>query len=102
MAAKTVNVNYNSNSTPPFSFSPNGGNVEVTESGTITFKSDPSFTYSNFTTTPPSPDFSFVVQPNGDMVVTDSDADAGTYNYCVTITVNGHNLSSDPQIINKK
>lgn len=101
MAAKEINVNYNANGNPPFSFSPNSGNVEMDAAGTITFKSDPSFTYTDFTTTPESSQFSWSVDQSGDLVVTDSDAASGTYEYCITIDVDGNSVSSDPQIINK-
>lgn len=102
MAAKTINVNYNRNQTPPVTFAPDNGNVTITESSTITFKADPNFTYTNFWTTPANPDFGFTIAPNGDMVVTDDDADAGTYEYTISIAVNGTSFDSDPQIINRK
>ena len=96
-----VNVNYNANQNPPMSFAPDNGRVEMKSSGTITFLKDNAFTYTNFTTTPQNTDFTWTLDPAGNMIVTDNHADLGTYEYCVTISVNGTPISSDPQIINK-
>lgn len=108
MAAKSVTVSYNP-STNGLTYAPNNGNVEMSESGTITFSKpgQPGFTYTGFqavaTFTPPpaSNDFSWALNGNGDLVVTDNDADKGTYNYTISFSVGGQGGTSDPQIINK-
>jgi hypothetical protein len=86
--------------------SANGGNVDVdAKDSTITFSKSPgsdpfSFTDRNLIT-PPSSDFTQAVLANGNLQITDTDADAGTYNYCLVLDVNGSDVTTDPQIVNK-
>jgi hypothetical protein len=108
MAAKSVTVSYNP-STNGLTYAPNNGNVDVTEAGTITFSKpgQQGFRYTGFqavaafTPPPANNDFSWVLDPNGNLVVTDNDADKGTYNYTISFSVSGQDGKSDPQIINK-
>jgi hypothetical protein len=102
-----VSVMYKANQTTPVSYSGAGaGLVNVSEDSTITFTkaqgSDP-FTFAGITITPTSADFS-VVSGAGTttLVIEDNNADAGTYNYCLNLTLPGGTIiQSDPQIINK-
>lgn len=101
---KTIEVHYKADHTPPVWFSPNDGNVDMDKSGKIIFHraSDSSnFTFSGITITPTSTDFTLDSIETNKMTVSDSDADAGTYSYRVSLNTDNGPVTSDPQIINK-
>jgi hypothetical protein len=101
---KKIKVHYRADHTPQIWFTPNDGDVDMDATGKIIFeKSDDSndFTFSGFTITPTSPDFSLDSILDDKMTVLDSDADAGTYEYCISLDTANGTVSSDPQIINK-
>jgi plastocyanin len=107
----TIQVRYRPNHTRKVHFAggngPNPGDVEVTESSTITFVKMPGshdFVFASFSTSPGSDDFEKTVT-NDQITVTDNDADPGTYEYTVCVYPAGDQskppVCSDPQIINK-
>lgn len=85
MAYKTVKVKYKANQNP---FEKGSGSDD--------------FSFSRFTTTPTSAQFSITGTPGSTMVVRDDDTTAGTYQYCIDIEANGQTITSDPAIVNKK
>ncbi|HEX3160920.1 MAG TPA: DP-EP family protein [Gemmatimonadaceae bacterium] len=102
MAAHTVHVSYQRNNAPPFTYSPGNGNVDVTETGTITFdRAGGSWTFQGINITPASNNFTVTSLNDDQIVITDADTSPGTYNYCITIQTSDGTAVSDPQIINK-
>ena len=102
MAAQTVNVSYQQNNSPPFTYSPGNGNVDVTETGTITFnRAGGAWTFQGIVITPPSNNFTVTSLTDDQIVITDSDTTLGTYNYCISIQTRDGTVVGDPQIINK-
>jgi len=104
---KPVTVMYKANQTPSISYpGAEAGLVEVTEDSTITFSlsngSDTCVLH-DFTTREGSTDFSIVSgRDTTTMVVEDTHADLGTYNYCISVMLpDGTTVVSDPQIVNK-
>lgn len=97
-----VTVTYHPQAPKQFTFAPPKVTIEVVNS-TVTFSSpNDSLDFTNFRTDPPTDDFT-IVSTGSTMVVEDSDADAGTYEYQICIDVDGQPVwSPDPQIINKK
>lgn len=81
------------------------GNVTVdAPDSTITFRPSPGsdpFTFDAITFTPVSDEFTHVVNPAGDLVVTDRCTVNATYSYCLTVLANGQRIGSDPEIVNK-
>jgi hypothetical protein len=103
-AEKKIDVHYKADHDPKVWFSPGSGNVELKEAGKITFKkADDSsdFSFSSITITPTSDDFSVDSLQSHKLIISDSHADLGTYEYCINITTADGPVSSDPQIINK-
>ena len=97
--------------TPTWTFDPDV--VDMDGTGKITFNAGASTTNFDFQGitiapapgTPPQGANDFTLDSVGpeQMIVSDNDADAGTYNYSVTVMAgNGTSYTSDPQIVNRK
>lgn len=97
-----ITVTYNS-AQNSLGFAPNNGNVTMDSSGTITFNKPPQITFTGIGFNPVSDDLSSTIDASGNLVVTDDDADSGTYEYTIYYTVNstGQPGQTDPQIINR-
>lgn len=102
MPNSTVHVSYQQNSDPPFTYSPNGGDVEMDSAGQITFnRAGSGWSFTGITITPNTTDFTVTSLTEDEIVLTDSDATPGTYEYTITIETADGPQESDPQIINK-
>lgn len=99
MANHSVTVTFNP-ANAGFTFAPN--QVEMNEAGTIELnRSASNWKFKDFALKVTNPgDFTWTIA-DGKITVNDTDADAGTYPYEVTIEYNNQSYTSDPQIINK-
>lgn len=101
---KTIKVHYKADHDPKVWFSPDDGNVVMKKKGKIIFrKADNSsdFTFTGIKITPSSDQFSVDPPEAHKLTVSDSDATAGTYAYCIDLQTKAGPVTSDPQIINK-
>jgi hypothetical protein len=101
---KTIKVHYKADHDPKVWFSPDEGDVVMKKKGKIVFKkadNSSDFTFTGIHIDPPSDQFAVEsIQPHR-LTVADSDAQAGTYTYCVDLQTAAGPVTSDPEIINK-
>lgn len=101
---KTIKVHYRADHSPKVWFSPDEGDVVMKKKGKIVFKkADDSsdFSFTGIKISPSSPQFAVESILAHKLTVADSDAEAGTYTYCIDLQTSAGPVTSDPEIINK-